>query len=176
MKLSFRLRPLPADRSHPSWVCGLKQSDAERHKDQQASHPSWVCGLKHVGLATDNGQRHVTPFVGVWIETRIASSLTTNSKSHPSWVCGLKLGCNSITQSNNRSHPSWVCGLKPLLAYHKICNDQSHPSWVCGLKLNVRLNSYARQQSHPSWVCGLKLLLLCRNIRKFSHTLRGCVD
>ena len=35
----------------------------------------------------------VTPFVGVWIET-VSGNVpsTTMSKSHPSWVCGLKLG------------------------------------------------------------------------------------
>ena len=33
--------------SHPSWVCGLKQSSAALMQGRAASHPSWVCGLKH---------------------------------------------------------------------------------------------------------------------------------
>ena len=34
---------------------------------------------------------HVTPFVGVWIETAKLLQLLGYGKSHPSWVCGLKL-------------------------------------------------------------------------------------
>ena len=32
--------------SHPSWVCGLKQTDLEVISTLIESHPSWVCGLK----------------------------------------------------------------------------------------------------------------------------------
>ena len=34
------------------------------------SHPSWVCGLKQSRKADTNWLRSVTPFVGVWIETK----------------------------------------------------------------------------------------------------------
>ena len=34
------------------------------------SHPTWVCGLKHAHLVADVAYLHVTPYVGVWIETR----------------------------------------------------------------------------------------------------------
>ena len=30
--------------------------------------------------------------------------------------------------------------------------------------------------SHPAWVCGLKLPHKTTNLRRYSHTLRGCVD
>ena len=33
------------------------------------SHPSWVCGLKHQERKSFQIGSHVTPFVGVWIET-----------------------------------------------------------------------------------------------------------
>ena len=33
------------------------------------SHPSWVCGLKQHQENQDAKRNHVTPFVGVWIET-----------------------------------------------------------------------------------------------------------
>ena len=33
----------------------------------------------------------VTPFVGVWIETKSSLNLRYPFQSHPSWVCGLKL-------------------------------------------------------------------------------------
>ena len=34
------------------------------------SHPSWVCGLKQKSQENVNKSIEVTPFVGVWIETR----------------------------------------------------------------------------------------------------------
>ena len=36
-------------RSHPSWVCGLKQKIPLDNMKPVLSHPSWVCGLKLVG-------------------------------------------------------------------------------------------------------------------------------
>ena len=55
--------------SHPSWVCGLKQSHEQTSLPRSQSHPSWVCGLKLDPLR----RIHQQPM------------------SHPSWVCGLKL-------------------------------------------------------------------------------------
>ena len=78
------------ERSHPTWVCGLKQSVDQQIEEQLKSHPTWVCGLKHpirqlrywiVGSHPTwvCGLKHsplqglnrmeVTPYVGVWIET-----------------------------------------------------------------------------------------------------------
>ena len=54
--------------SHPSWVCGLKQSIVAIERAKATSHPSWVCGLKLHG-GGGGGVDFVTPFVGVWIET-----------------------------------------------------------------------------------------------------------
>ena len=34
-------------KSHPSWVCGLKLRQRLRRAAYRVSHPSWVCGLKH---------------------------------------------------------------------------------------------------------------------------------
>ena len=55
------------------------------------SHPSWVCGLKPVLWYDDIRKYIVTPFVGVWIETKSGGRVTQKVMSHPSWVCGLKL-------------------------------------------------------------------------------------
>ena len=33
-------------KSHPSWVCGLKQLKLALNNLNRKSHPSWVCGLK----------------------------------------------------------------------------------------------------------------------------------
>ena len=77
-------------KSHPSWVCGLKQSTPDIGSTIARSHPSWVCGLKQSGL----------------------DAVSTFSQSHPSWVCGLKLSILAYLASYPMSHPSWVCGLK----------------------------------------------------------------
>ena len=83
--------------SHPSWVCGLKQEKQRIAREINESHPSWVCGLKqvhHGGIITPGGSHPswvcglkriyakrkfnascVTPFVGVWIETKLLQML-----------------------------------------------------------------------------------------------------
>ena len=79
--------------SHPSWVCGLKQTANATISLQAVSHPSWVCGLKH----------------------GVVYSAVAYLWSHPSWVCGLKLRGRREPRGRKRSHPSWVCGLKQRL-------------------------------------------------------------
>ena len=76
--------------SHPAWVCGLKLLDSEAQQVLNKSHPAWVCGLKPLilgnwtvqkchtlrgcvdwneSLVQEAKEKHVTPCVGVWIET-----------------------------------------------------------------------------------------------------------
>ena len=97
----------------------------------------------------------VTPCVGVWIETTIATATRTKkAKSHPAWVCGLKLWGEGIKRTYKKSHPAWVCGLKHNKMFTFREPARSHPAWVCGLK------HYSKQQI----------------LGTHSHTLRGCVD
>ena len=42
------------------------------------SHPSWVCGLKRMTPSALAMRPPVTPFVGVWIETR--NTITATAK------------------------------------------------------------------------------------------------
>ena len=56
-------------KSHPSWVCGLKQVSGGEMLEAIKSHPSWVCGLKPSKSSKNAACHCVTPFVGVWIET-----------------------------------------------------------------------------------------------------------
>ena len=57
--------------SHPSWVCGLKQTNRNSSLISILSHPSWVCGLKPHKQEVHKLLYFVTPFVGVWIETDV---------------------------------------------------------------------------------------------------------
>ena len=54
--------------SHPVWVCGLKLCDGLDLQAQRLSHPVWGCGLKLQSVETAS-LLHVTPCMGVWIET-----------------------------------------------------------------------------------------------------------
>ena len=54
------------------------------------SHPTWVCGLKLYLSRRLLLVIIVTPYVGVWIETRLVGPSFKASQSHPTWVCGLK--------------------------------------------------------------------------------------
>ena len=54
------------------------------------SHPTWVCGLKPTIRQSLCPEPVVTPYVGVWIETRLGDAVLTPKGSHPTWVCGLK--------------------------------------------------------------------------------------
>ena len=77
------------------------------------SHPAWVCGLKPEAALYDHVKFHVTPCVGVWIETSNLFSLSVvRKRSHPAWVCGLKHRCHAFVIRHSVSHPAWVCGLK----------------------------------------------------------------
>ena len=58
--------------SHPSWVCGLKQSETQNQRH-------WPTVTPFVGVWIETEYNYVllillmvTPFVGVWIETRCA--------------------------------------------------------------------------------------------------------
>ena len=105
--------------------------------------------LKEVVLSVS-----VTPFVGVWIETR---------GSQEKFILVM-------------SHPSWVCGLKPDTGLRLATGLASHPSWVCGLKRERSGEIRRKAESHPSWVCGLKLQFFDTVVVEICHTLRGCVD
>ena len=46
------------------------------------SHPSWVCGLKQNSNDPDFAAQVVTPFVGVWIETKEWSAIDFSILCH----------------------------------------------------------------------------------------------
>ena len=166
-----------AQRSHPSWVCGLKLAMLPDMLIGMLSHPSWVCGLKLQSRrihAINN--RHTLRGCVDWNMSR-SSRHVRKVRSHPSWVCGLKL--NSVTQRVNtwrhtlRGCVDWNLhdmSLRSPRSRHTLrgCVDWnilypvekklplSHTLRGC-----VDWNNHVQWQggimrSHPSWVCGLK--------------------
>ena len=101
--------------------------------NQFKSHPAWVCGLKQVfrhlycfarrhtlrGCVDWNTLRFrmlalvsVTPCVGVWIETSNRSTIVIASRVTPCvgvWIETFQRWRYSVARM---SHPAWVCGLK----------------------------------------------------------------
>ena len=55
-------------RSHPTWVRGLKHTEVVMIIGNHTSHPTWVRGLKHL-IAKMFHYLIVAPYVGAWIET-----------------------------------------------------------------------------------------------------------
>ena len=161
------------------------------------SHPTWVCGLKQTSNPPLPLLRVVTPYVGVWIET------CPRSLSPVRWIVTPYVGVWIETPSPMAvmcwrvSHPTWVCGLKRAY-YQYITLNHSHTLRGCVDWNNDEVNTCIDNQSHPTWVCGLKqrdwqekmwgmvtpyvgvwietssTMLCTQGIG--CHTLRGCVD
>ena len=117
----------------------------------------------------------VTPCVGVWIETKIRCTFVQSWEVTPCvgvWIETLnKIYLNNMT----KSHPAWVCGLKQAAKeslYWKLVTP-CVGVWIETITLYQRLEP---ELSHPAWVCGLKLLYLVLKFYLKRHTLRGCVD
>ena len=183
--------------SHPAWVCGLKHDCTYSLLQISSSHPAWVCGLKlppfsHLALRLCHtlrgcvdwnnaipeysnlwhvtpcvgvwietwmnyqrgGETQVTPCVGVWIETLLEWYTTTSKKVTP---------CVGVWIETRRHSLHWrLSWVTPCVGvWIETGNDRQ----LCG-----------RIVSHPAWVCGLKLSSVYSCIYIYCHTLRGCVD
>ena len=76
--------------SHPSWVCGLKQTVGSQYDIASKVTPFVGVWIETESEEPLSALVDVTPFVGVWIETPPVEEPLLNLESHPSWVCGLK--------------------------------------------------------------------------------------
>ena len=167
--------------SHPVWVCGLKHISSIHYLCDLLSHPVWVCGLKLSHFCPKNAQFHVTPCMGVWIETSPKQDGLSGWRSHPVWVCGLKL--RTFANDNKTiGHTlygcvdwNWlICGLISKTAGHTLygCVDWNRslardapkrevtPCMGVWIETSVTRKSTLTLASHPVWVCGLKLIIL----------------
>ena len=164
----------------------------------RTSHPSWVCGLKRFVLCRTSSVKHVTPFVGVWIETSLTKERTKNLPVTPFvgvWIeTLLSFKLHIITQvtpfvgvwietrrasqgcRGGRSHPSWVCGLKLFARLNKSTFAAVTPFVGVWIETSFNIKVQRFRESHPSWVCGLKPTKKPGRFSSEGHTLRGCVD
>ena len=116
------------------WECGLKHYSAFPLLAYHKSLPMWECGLKRNCHNLTDEEVHVTPHVGVWIETLVSVPAVATTSSLPMWECGLKL-IQSLTLSLlHMSLPMWECGLKHAILSNDVVCLGSLPMWECGLK------------------------------------------
>ena len=101
---SFRVAPYVG-----AWI---ETGERCRVGGMERSHPTWVRGLKLVFVPDALQEREVAPYVGAWIETVFTSAKHFLIESHPTWVRGLKLDIYDRNTGNTTSHPTWVRGLK----------------------------------------------------------------
>ena len=72
------------------WECGLKQNTTVGENAVAWSLLMWECGLKHRQMPRVGLRVRVTPYVGVWIETKAHAVAPSNIMSLLMWECGLK--------------------------------------------------------------------------------------
>ena len=96
----------------------------------------------------------VTPFVGVWIETRPWARWHDGRGSHPSWVCGLKRSSNAAANTS-RCHTLRGCVDWNLRTSRQVCWRFRHTLRGC-----------------VDWNWDRMRI----NVERIRHTLRGCVD
>ena len=77
----------------------------------------------------------VTPYVGVWIETKGGLGLSnTESASLLMWECGLKHLPSAYARNDQLSLLMWECGLKRIRGVTVYYGFVSLLMWECGLK------------------------------------------
>ena len=104
----------------------------QKYKEIQKSHPSWVCGLKQIIIKVALYALGVTPFVGVWIETLAPFLLFNFFCVTPFVGVWIETLTNKRVDSyDTESHPSWVCGLKPVLMLQKLLPFFGHTLRGC---------------------------------------------
>mgnify|MGYP006945586187 CR=1 FL=1 len=140
------------------------------------SHPVWVCGLKQLSLNLDMWRACHTLYGCV--DWNIVNSIVAKwCESHTLYGCvdwnkrvvgdSLKIGGHTLYGCVDWND-------------YTLCIPseewRSHPVWVCGLKHRCASACWWQQSSHPVWVCGLKLMCFFIQLTISRHTLYGCVD
>ena len=98
----------------------------------------------------------VTPYVGVWIETKMYLCLPTQGASLLMWECGLKPRWRSSSPLRTGSLLMWECGLKHCRIPCHRSPLQSLLMWECGLKPYWTRLPFGLSLSLLMWECGLK--------------------
>ena len=99
----------PHRMSHPSWVCGLKLKAGAKSYSIKESHPSWVCGLKLLISSKPPLATSVTPFVGVWIETGYRCFCSKHTEVTPFVGVWIETMLQTVGENGDYSHTLRGC-------------------------------------------------------------------
>ena len=160
------------DKSHPTWVRGLKQKIGVLPSRGSRSRTLRGCVdwnlLKEIIIIIWG----VAPYVGAWIETDTTTSgMTAIIRSHPTWVRGLKRKVVGICIAEGVIAPYVGAWIETDVITYSVRNNESHPTWVRGLKLVVCHLVAQTLESHPTWVRGLKRLIFLESKTFYTLTI-----
>ena len=163
-------------KSHPVWVCGLKQHKCWISWSISRSHPVWVCGLKlPYPRCRCTACCHTLYGCVDWNSSFLIWAICSNA-SHPVWVCGLKLVIENNTAYSRMSHPVWVCGLK-LVHLVYTAKLPRHTLYGC-VDWNIK-DWDTKEQAIGHTLYGCVDWNCCPTVlpsKEWCHTLYGCVD
>ena len=175
--------------SHPSWVCGLKQSEMWGSRKTN-SHTLRGCVDWNIFQDRHPFRVAVTPFVGVWIETSRPGCWCDGGEGHTLRGC--------VDWNCYRQHLGsllwvtpfvgvWIETMVPLflgrmarvtpfvgvwIETHRLKREEPHtrvtPFVGVWIETSCSVWWWISCWSHPSWVCGLKL---CRNHKRMLISL-----
>ena len=95
------------------WECGLKRQRKRGQSLTSLVTPYVGVWIETKGLRIRVNSIDVTPYVGVWIETTRQYPQNSQKASLLMWECGLKLNGNNAYYRVPASLLMWECGLKP---------------------------------------------------------------
>ena len=129
--LSYRISPYQVAPYVGAWIeTPLRVYSARL----QRSHPTWVRGLKRIVPNNELSANLVAPYVGAWIETLIVLYAPAIGIVAPYVGAWIETSYKSVSTGHSLVAPyvgAWI----ETLNHHNLCFDsKSHPTWVRGLK------------------------------------------
>ena len=163
--------------SHPTWVCGLKQFVRRNTCNVGKVTPYVGVWIETRHCQTMSERQAVTPYVGVWIETKYMLSRIWIEMVTPYvgvWI--ETTGRYSALLDQSKVTPYVGVWIETIKEENDFVLLKVTPYVGVWIETTASVFGQLHPWSHPTWVCGLKQLLEQLRHRSSSHTLRGCVD
>ena len=168
---------LTRNKSHPSWVCGLKLLKFLAFYLVVPSHTLRGCvdwNSWCVCILTSNYCHTLRGCVD-WNNSRVLSYILVEShtlRGCVDWNYPLKNVPSKKWSHTLRGCVDW----NQSSAVKRLMMVVSHPSWVCGLKPINAAGTHGVKPVTPFVGVWIETNIRASRIRTTSHTLRGCVD
>ena len=107
-----------------------------RPKDDNKSHPTWVRGLKSRPYKGDDRNQQVAPHVGAWIEIANRNLEWNSVYVAPHVGAWIEIRATGLQQLANAVAPHVGAWIEIEDKFSRLLACKSHPTWVRGLKCN----------------------------------------